>query len=186
MKQIKLSLSDSAYAKALELAAANALPVEGFLPILIQDLLDKESQLLNDQSVHASTVMPIKNGPGPSFRSTMPDTLDQVLEVCQHVYKDKGVPKDEMYARVQFREAVRTVAKNRSIHETTVRDKCCTDRRLGLSGVSVNLDSFLSWLCKPELLRDHLCRKFVNCVSEIHSRFDQFLPGRFATESSKP
>jgi hypothetical protein len=179
MKQLKLTLSDSAYNKALELAAASALPIEGFLPTLLQDLLDKAAQPSNTQPVHVSNAIPIKPGPLPSFRSIMPDTLEQALAVCEYVYEGKGVPKDEMNARAQFREAVRHVAKIRDINETTVRDKCCTDRRLGLPGVSVNLETFVSWLCKPELLRDHLCRKFVNCVSDIHKRFAQFLPDRF-------
>jgi CheY-like chemotaxis protein len=36
------------------------------------------------------------------------------------------------------------------------------------------------WLCRPELLRDHLCRKFVNCSTEIHKQFADWLPARFA------
>jgi len=186
MKQIKLTLSDSAYNKALVLAAASALPIEAFLPTLLQDLLDKAAPSPNAQPVNMSSTTPIKPGPLPSFRSLMPDTLDQVLAVCEYVYKNKGVPKDENNARVQFREAVRTVANARGINETTVRDKCCTDRRLGLPGVSLSLETFLSWLCNPELLRDHLCRKFVNCVSDIQKRFAQLLPDRFPTEPHQP
>ncbi len=179
MQQVRLTLSDSAYNKALELAAANDLSIEVFLPTLLQDFLDKTPQPSTTQTVRTSNAMPIKPGPRPSFRSIMPDTLEQVLAVCECVFKGNGVPKDEISARAHFREAVREVAKTRGINETTVRDKCCTNRRLGLTGVSVNLETFLVWLCKPELLRDHLCRKFVNCVSDIHKQFAQFLPERF-------
>jgi hypothetical protein len=65
-----------------------------------------------------------------------------------------------------------------TINATTVRDKF-TERRLGLPGVEVNMDVIVSWFPKPELIRDHLCRKFPKCVSIIHQRFAEFLPDRF-------
>jgi hypothetical protein len=47
---------------------------------------------------------------------------------------------------------------------------------LGLPNVPINTDVFVAWLCKPELLRDHLCRKFPHCVNEIRKRFVDLLP----------
>jgi len=100
--------------------------------------------------------------------------------VCAHVYRTGNAPKDEVHARLEFRDAVRAVAKAWKIGETSVRDKCCTSRRLGLPDVPVNTDTFIIWLSKPELLRDHLSRKFPNCIAEIHKRFAELLPSKFS------
>jgi hypothetical protein len=178
MKIIKLPLSDSAYQKALDLAAASAIPLEAYLLTEIQDMLDKT------YCKSTTSTRSVENGihsnfpPGPNFRSTMPDTLEQVLAVSEYVYKDNVVPASEMYAGNLFRQAVLVVSQERNINATTVRDKF-NERRLGLPDADLNLDVIISWFCKPERLRDHLCRKFPNCVSAIHERFAKFLPGRF-------
>ncbi|HEY3853540.1 MAG TPA: hypothetical protein VGO67_04010 [Verrucomicrobiae bacterium] len=177
MKIIKLPLSDSAYQKALDLAAATAIPVEAYLLTEIQDMLDKRTYTPTT-SKHSAENSPSLLPPGPNFRATMPDTLEQVLAVSEYVYKDKVVPVSEMYAGNLFRQAVLVVSEKRGINATTVRDKF-NERRLGLPDVNLNLDVIISWFCKPEMLRDHLCRKFPNCVSTIQERFAKFLPGRF-------
>ncbi len=177
MKLIRLSLSDSAYNKALELAGAHAVPVEAYISSEIEDLLDRRSRSLDKQAFCDFTAAATKGGPAPSFRSTMPDTLGQVLDVSAYVYNSGGVPKDEAHARYKFRDAVRSVAAKWKVGETSVRDKCCSTRRLGLPDVHVDTDRFVQWLCRPELLRDHLCRKFPNCATEIHRRFADWRPG---------
>ena len=181
MQLIKLSLSDSAYNTALTLAAAHGIPLESYLAGELEDLLDKRPQSTNKQLGNSKT--PDKpSGPQPSSRAIMPDTLQQVMDVCAYVYRTGSVPIDEVHARLEFRDAVRTVAKEWKIGETSVRDKCCTSRRLGLPNVPVNTDTFIIWLCKPELLRDHLCRKFPNCIAEIHKRFAELLPSKFGSD----
>src|SRR5579862_4706513 len=162
MKLLKLSLSDSAYEKALSLAGGHTLPVEAYIASEIEDLLDKKAKIPPKQAIHDFREEG-KLGPSPSTRSIVPSTLSQVLDVCAHVYITGKVPNDESHARVRFRDAVRAVAKELNIGESSIRDKCCTDRRLGLPDVPINTDVFVTWLCKPELLRDHLCRKFPNC-----------------------
>ncbi|HEV2330460.1 MAG TPA: hypothetical protein VGY56_16885 [Verrucomicrobiae bacterium] len=180
MKLIKLSLSESGYSTALTLAAAHGIPLESYIAGELEDLLDKKPQSANNQFTYSKT--PDRpTGPQPSSRAIIPDTLQQVMDVCAFVFRAGSVPKDEVHARFEFRDAVRSVAKEWKIGETTVRDKCCTSRRLGLPDVLVNTDTFIIWLCKPELLRDHLCRKFPNCMSEIHMRFAGFLPSKFGT-----
>ncbi len=177
MKLIKLTMSDSAYSTALALAAAHGIPLESYISGEVEDLLDKKRNKQRESSQTADK----PTGPQPSSSSIMRDTLRQVLDVCAYVYRTGNVPNDEVHARLEFRDAVRTVAKDWNIGETSVRDKCCSSRRLGLPEVPVNTDTFIIWLCKPELLRDHLCRKFPNCVGEVHKRFAELLPGKFGT-----
>jgi hypothetical protein len=180
MKLIKLSLSDSAYSTALTLAAGHGIPLESYIAGEVEDLLDKKAQSA-DKEVNYGKPTDKPDGPTPSSRSIITDTLQQVMDVCAHVYRTGNAPKDEVHARLEFRDAVHIVAKAWKIGETSVRDKCCTSRRLGLPNVPVNTDTFIIWLCKPELLRDHLCRKFPNCITEIHKHFAKLLPDKFGT-----
>lgn len=180
MKLIKLTLSDSAYKKALELAGVHAVPIEAFISSEVEDLLDKKTELPYCQPTIEFKSPAQTSGLAPNFSSIIPDSLEQIFEVSKYVYRSGIPPKDEDHARAEFRDAVRLVAKKKGIEETTVRDKCCTSRRLGLPDVPVNTDTFIMWLCRPELLRDHLCRKFVNCSTVIHKQFADWLPARSA------
>jgi len=185
MKTFRLTLSDSASSRALELASGHGVPVESYLSSEMEDLLDRKPHTLDKraQSVEATPAGP---WPAPSFSNVMPDTLQQVLDVCKYVYRNGDVPTEERRARAEFLDAISTVAKNavnsetglKGVRVTTVRDKCTTDRRLGLPGVRVDTATFLAWLCQPEMLRDHLCRKFPKFVGEIRRRFAEWLPNR--------
>jgi hypothetical protein len=185
MRLIKLTLSDSAYGKALELAGAHAVPVEAYVSSEIEDLLDNKAQSLHNRPPIESGPAANRPMPSPSFSRTMPDTLEQVLAVCKHVYRTRMVPKDAGKARAEFLDALTIVAKNivnsetgqKGVGVTTVRDKCTTDRRLGLPGVHIDTATFIAWLCRPEILRDHLCRKFPHFVDDIHQRFNEWLAG---------
>jgi hypothetical protein len=179
MKIVRLSLSDSAYEKALAIASGHALPVEAYIASEMEDLFNRRSQIPLKQIVTESKETASKPAAFPSTRLIMPSTLEQVLDVCTNVYVLGQMPKDENHARTKFRDAVHTVAEKWGIGETSVRDKCCSSRRLGLPDVPVTTDTFVSWLCNPELFRDHLCRKFPNCVNEIHKRFAELLPTKF-------
>ena len=189
MKLIKLTLSDSAYNKALELAGAHAVPVEAYVASEIEDLLDKKAQMMNNQTQIDSKPAANKIVPLPSLRRVMPDTLGQVLAVCKYVYRTRNVPRDPEYARTEFLDALNIVAKNtvnsqtglKGVEVTTVRDKCTTDRRLGLPGVHIDAPTFVAWLCRPELLRDHLCRKFPAFVNDINQQFTEWLPSKSLT-----
>ena len=185
MKLIKLTLSDSAFNKALELAGVHAVPVEAYLASEIEDLLDKKAQSLNNRpQVDAK---PVFNKPTPatSFSRVMPDTLEQVFAVCKYVYRSRTAPKNPEQARAEFLDAVNVVAKNtvnsrtglKGVETTTVRDKCT--RLLG----DIKTATFVEWLYGPELLRDHLCRKFPQFVNEIHQRFTEWLPGKFQNQN---
>jgi hypothetical protein len=176
MKLLRLTLSDSAYAKALEFAGAHGVPIEAYLSSEVEDMLDELSQLSIRQALDQVSSSSTKPGPLPSFRSLTPATLGQVLDVCTYVYRNGKVPQEEAVARVEFRAALDDVAQRWNVGLTSVRDKCTTTRRLGLSDVTVSTDVFIQWLCRPQLLRDHLCRKFPKCTSEIHKRFAGWLP----------
>lgn len=178
-------LSDSASSRALQLANGHGVPVESYLSSEMEDLLDAKPYTAN-KSEPSSAPAPAKTWSAPNFSTTMPDTLQQVLDVCKCVYRSGDVPKDERHARTEFLNAISTVAKSavnsqtgrKGVNVTTVRDKCTTDRRLGLPDVHIDTSIFLGWLCGPEMLRDHLCRKFPKFVAEIRRRFAEWLPNR--------
>ena len=185
MKTFRLTLSDSASNRAIGLASGHGVPVESYLSSEMEDVLDNKPHPphKDTQSTEAPSAGTL---PAPSFSTTMPDTLHQVLEVCKCVYRNGDVPREERHAKAEFLDAISTVAKNvvnsetglKGVEVTTVRDKCTTDRRLGLPGVHIDTPTFLAWLCRPELLRDHLCRKFPKFVGEIRKRFAEWLPNR--------
>ena len=189
MKHIKLTLSDPDYNEVLKLAGAHAVSAEVYVATEIRELLHKRPQSLYNhpqadfQPETNKTTTPLR------LRRVMPDTLEQVLAVCKYVYRSRAVPKDPEDARTEFLDALNAVAKNTinsqtgklGVEVTTVRDKCTTYRRLGLPGVHIDTPTFVAWLCSPELLRDHLCRKFPQFVDDIHQRFTEWLPGKFQT-----
>ncbi len=181
---LTLSLSNSAYRKALELARNHGVPVVAYLSTELEDLLDIKAQVSQNREPALANEPPSKSSPQPNFSSVLPDTLSQIFEVCKYVYRHSTVPEDEVHSRAEYKEAVRTVAQNVGVRQTTVRDKCGTNRRLGLPDVSVNTDVFVAWLSRPEQLRDHLCRKFPKFVTDIHHRFADWLPDRFRTKST--
>jgi hypothetical protein len=183
VKLIKLTLSDSAFGKALELAGVHSVPVEAYIASEIEDLLDKKAQSLNNRPPASFKPAVNKSLPTSSLSRVMPDTLEQVLAVCKYVYRTKTTPKNPEHARAEFLDAINVVAKNtvnsrtglKGVETTTVRDKCT--RLLG----HIDTPTFVAWLYSPELLRDQLCRKFPNFVNDIHQRFTDWLPGKFQT-----
>jgi hypothetical protein len=186
MKLLKLIISDSAYSKALELAGNHSVPIEAYLASEVEDLLDKQTQIQNNQPLTSFHSTVNKTQPAISLRRAMTDTLEQVLAVCKYVYRTKAAPRDPEHARVEFLEAINIVAKNtvnsrtgvKGVETTTVRDKCT--RLLG----RIDTSTFVAWLNRPELLRDHLCRKFPVFVIEINQKFAEWLPGKFQNNQS--
>lgn len=179
MKTITLTLSDSAHRKALEIATSHNVPIEAYLSTEVEDVLDGKTQVIHTHRATVEIGSPNKPRLRPNFSSVLPDTLKQVFEVCKYVYRTRTVPKDEVHANAEYKDAVRSVAAQFRVTESTVRDKCGTTRRLGLSDVPVTTGTFVKWLCEPEALQNHLCRKFPNSVAEIRERFAGWLPGRF-------
>ena len=96
--------------------------------------------------------------------------------VAAHVYENGGVPTDFVHCNKMYRVAVRKVANELGIRETTVRDKCSTDRRLGPADVPINQATFINWLCDPNKLREHLSKRFPEFKEEIHKQFKDWLP----------
>src|SRR5437870_3879502 len=99
MKTFKLMLSDSASSRALERASNHGVPVEAYLSGEMEDLLDG-----TPQPVKISPSKPFNSASesisaSPNFSSTMPDTLQQVLDVCKYLYRNGNVPKDERHAK---------------------------------------------------------------------------------------
>ena len=104
------------------------------------------------------------NGIGGTH-SNLSDTLEQILAVCRCLWWDK----------MGFADAVRKVAKDLKVNESTVRDKCT--RRISLLPHSqIDTEKFLNMLAQPSTLRDYLFRRFPKYSGEIIQRFEQITP----------
>src|SRR6185295_4668768 len=91
--------------------------------------------------------------------SKLPDTVEQILSICRFVWKDK----------MEYADAVRKVAKDLNVLDTTVRDKCT--RRISFPHAQIDTDRFLAMLNHPTELRDYLCHRFPKHSQEIAGRF---------------
>jgi hypothetical protein len=184
MNTLTLALSNSAYKKAEQLAKSHGVPVVAYLATEVEDLLDAKSVITGNYAESGViSPLPLTRSPQPNFSSEEPDTLKQVLLVLNEVYRT-GIVQDEELARRKYRDSVRTVATGLGILETTVRDKCSTDRRLGLPGVRISTDWFVAMICKPEELLEHLVHKFPPFEHHIRRSFAKLLPDRFRQNDS--
>jgi hypothetical protein len=179
MKTQNIILPDWVFDKALELAKSHGVTTQAYLSTLLVEYLSAEFG-----QPRASVIQLPKNPIGDvSAPATISeafvgarDTLKQVLMVCAHVYENGDVPKDDVQCAALYRLAVRRVASELRIKETTVRDKCTTDRRLGPADTPINQAKFIYWLRNPASLREHLCQKFLEFRTEIRSQFSKWLP----------
>jgi hypothetical protein len=187
MQHIKLTLSDSAFNKALELAGSHAIHVEAYIAGEVEDLLDKKSSKPSNSRVNL-TLATSGSAPSAGFIPEFPAGLQQILDVCKHIYRHGSPPKDGRQARREFQDAVKIVAKKTpdsrqpgkiGVDETSIRDKF-SNRRLGqLAGVKIDTTIILGMLCEPERMRDLLCLAFKPFANEIRDNFARWLPNKF-------
>src|SRR5947208_14016610 len=128
MKTAKITLSDSGYSKALELATMHDVPVEAYIASEVEDLLDNKLQCAGKADLQLVAVASKQPHPPPNYSPTGTDTLGQVLDVCQYVYRNgTTVPTNEVQAKREFIDALPIVAnKWNGITVSSVRDKCTT------------------------------------------------------------
>jgi hypothetical protein len=156
---VKLLLPDTAY--DLIIARSNT---EGV------DLAHYCSSLITESLGNGLIKAPVKlafEGNGQAHNGThssLPDTVEQILAVCNLVWRKK----------IDFADAVQRVAKDLGIQETTVRDKCT--RRISLPHAPVDTERFLDMLARPNVLRDYLCHRFPKFSQEIANRFGNITP----------
>lgn len=158
-----------------------SITVKLLLPETICDLVEQRSKAEGvDPAHYCSTLIaeslgggikpPIPvllNGHGRSHaavNSSLPDTVEQILAVCNLVWLKK----------LDFADAVRKVAKDLNIQETTVRDKCT--RRISLPHAPIDTERFLGMLARPNALRDYLCHRFPKFSQDIIQRFGALTP----------
>lgn len=163
MKTITLLLPDAAYEKALAQARSVGFDAPHYLSNLVVEQIDR----------HISPIIqPVKNvesnqSPQPTQRisvtRTLPDTVEQILAIAKYVWHDG----------VKYSDAVRKVAADLNVQETTVRDKCT--RRISFPNEPVTIESFVDMLSRREALRDYLCRRFPKDAGEIGRRFDEIM-----------
>jgi len=180
MKTLNLILPDWAYNRALELAKNHGVTDQAYVSTMVVEQLsfDKAEIVLKQapkplKPQANSATFPSKIS--EAFTAA-PDCLKQVLMVAAHVYENGDVSTDSIQCNKMYRVAVRKVANELGIRETTVRDKCSTDRRLGPADVPINQATFINWLCNPTELREHLCKRFPEFKEEIRKQFKEWLP----------
>ena len=163
MKSItmKLLLPDSTHSLIIERAKVEGVDLAHYCSSLITEFLGNESRRMSPrlpiEPHHSSTN-------GIAMGRELPDTVEQIFEICCFVWQEK----------MEFADAVRKVAKNWGVNETTVRDKCT--RRISLPDAPVVTNQFVEMLARPIALRDYLCHRFPKCSGEISHRFEKIMP----------
>jgi hypothetical protein len=163
MKTIELLLPDGVYEQALAKAHAEGFDTRHYL----SNLVIEQIQTSKTPTKRASA----ERLEAPSH--SVPDTVEQILRVCTYVWR----------SGYSFPEAVRRVATDLNIHETTVRDKCT--RRISFPNAPVSLDTFLEMLSERVKLRDYLCRRFPKDDDEIRRRFDELIAGSLVDTAAR-
>ncbi|HUB87142.1 MAG TPA: hypothetical protein VMB22_04565 [Verrucomicrobiae bacterium] len=159
---IKLLLPDVTHDLIVERAKAEGVELAHYCSSLI-------TESLGNSGAKMPTKLPFEpHGHSPNgfngLRPKLPDTIEQILAVFRLVQQNK----------MDFTDAVRKVAKDLGIRETTVRDKCT--RRISLPHAPVDTDQFLDMLVRPNALRDYLCHRFPKFSREIAQRFGTTTP----------
>jgi hypothetical protein len=163
MKTITLLLPDAAYEKALVQARNTGFDAPHYLSNLVVEQIDRHILSANQKVKR----MEANHAPQPTQRvsgtRTLPDTVEQILAIAKYVWRDG----------IKYSEAVRKVAADLNVQETTVRDKCT--RRISFPNEPVTIESFVDMLSRREALRDYLCRRFPKDAGEIQRRFNEFM-----------
>jgi hypothetical protein len=160
MKTIeKLLLPETTYNSIVERANAEGVDPAHYCSSLL-------TELFGSNATKAPVRLPFEmhNQSPNGTNSKLPDTVEQILAVFRLVYLNK----------MEFADAVRRVAKDLGIRETTVRDKCT--RRISLPHAPVDTDRFLDMLARPNALRDCLCHRFPKFSRDIAQRFGTIAP----------
>jgi hypothetical protein len=159
---IKLLLPDSTYDLVAERAKVEGVDPAHYCSILLTERLAGESRKTPSKPPIELHSPAAGNAGGFTVPRKLPDTLEQIFAVCHCVWHNK----------LEFSDAIHTVAKNLGVQETTVRDKCT--RRISLPPhTQIDTGKFLEMLAQPITLRDYLCRRFPKFSAEISQRFGQ-------------
>lgn len=161
MKTIKLTIPDSTHDLAIQYANAEGIDPAHYCSTFITEHLGRTSIKRSTQKATSSN---FGLGELASSGRKLPDTIEQIFSVCRYVWKNK----------IEYSEAAHRVSKDLCIQETTVRDKCT--RRISLPNSPVNTDRFIGMLAQPNLLLEHLRRKFPRFSTEINQLFESILP----------
>ena len=153
---IKLLLPDSTHNLIVAKAKSEGVDLAHYCSSLITESLG--SGMRSSSRTPFETHSPYPTGINGT-QSKLPDTVEQILAVYRLVHKNK----------MEFADAVRKVAKDLGINETTVRDKCT--RRISFPHAPIDTDQFLDMLTRPNALRDYLCHRFPKFSREIAQQF---------------
>src|ERR1041385_4209332 len=159
---VRLFLADPIHDLVIERAKAEGVDLGHYCSGLVTEFLSKAAPKAPNGLPFETHVQPrvSLNGTTP----TLPDTVEQILAIGRYVWIEK----------MEFADAVRKVAKDFKIFETTVRDKCT--RRISFPHSQIDTDRFLAMLAHPTELRDYLCHRFPKHSREIIQRFEPLTP----------
>ena len=159
---MKLLLPDSVYNLIVERARTEGVEPAHYCSSLITESVENtiESKSKLAFGVPGSSSARHTNG----LDSQLPDTVEQILSICRYVWHEK----------MEYADAVRKVASDLNVLDTTVRDKCT--RRISLPHAPIDTARFLAMLTAPTELRDYLCHRFPKHAGEIVQRFEPIMP----------
>src|SRR5580698_2712173 len=134
--KILLSLPNTTYERVLAKAQNEGLDPGLYLSVFVADQIDKQYQgkitAPKTSELGREDVSPEKT----STKDTLPDTVEQIIAICTYIWK-----YNYMYG-----DAVRKVALDNNIQNTTVRDKCT--RRISFPRERITTEAFLDLLSK--------------------------------------
>jgi hypothetical protein len=163
MKTITLLLPDPTYEKIIAQARTEGFDAPHYLSSLVVEQVERHIQAVNQLVRKLERTHTPLATPSLSVKPTLPETVEQILAIAKYVWHDG----------VKYGDAVRKVAADLNVQETTVRDKCT--RRISFPNEPVTTGSFLEMFSRREPLRDYLCRRFPKDAGEIQRRFDEIM-----------
>jgi len=155
---VRLLLPDSTHELIVNRAKTEGVDLAHYCSSLI-------TEIFGNTAPQAPTGLPFPM-PAPSkdnlngTHAKLPDTVEQILAIGRYVWQQK----------MEFADAVRRVAKDFDVFETTIRDKCT--RRISFPHAQIDTDRFLAMLANPTELRDYLCHRFPKHSRNINQQFE--------------
>jgi hypothetical protein len=148
MKMLKLLLPNHTYQIASNLARIQDVEIGQFIVGILSEAL------MSYQSRDPDAAAP-KSSELADFSGEMSKTLEQIYQVCIQIW---------VYRR-EIPEAIKTVAREFKVDETTIRDKCT--RRINLPTFA----SFKELVLQPDAFVLYLCERFPDDAEKIRRNF---------------
>jgi hypothetical protein len=163
MKTITLLLPDTTYQRIVSQARGEGFDERHYLSNLVIEQVDSQKWPSNARNQTLKDDLTSRGQQSVPNNNALPDTVEQILAICKYMWKYNS----------EYGVAVRKVAADLKVHETTVRDKCT--RRISLPNERISTEIFLDMLSRREPLRAYLCRRFPKHAHEIERGFNELM-----------